>query len=83
MACLERRLKRQLTIADFTACPANRMAFAAVGRISVVEKEERHFKQREEKARRAFLRCAEQLRQLPLDFPDDDDQGWDCIWSPS
>jgi hypothetical protein len=76
MACLERRLGRLLTIGDFTVCPVNRMAYAAVGQISVVVKDD----EREEKARRSR---EEQARQLPFDSPDDDEQAWECIWSPS
>jgi hypothetical protein len=48
LACLERRLKRPLTIDDFRAAPINRQAYAAAGKLSVVlEHEQRRFQERE------------------------------------
>jgi hypothetical protein len=48
LACLERRLKRPLTVDDFTVCPRNRQAYPAAGRLSVVlEHEQRRFQERE------------------------------------
>jgi hypothetical protein len=80
---LARRLKRLLTIGDFTVCPVNRLACAAVGKISLVAKGERQF---EKTARRVRRRASqEQERQLLLDYGDDQEwEEWqDCIWSPS
>jgi hypothetical protein len=58
------------------------MAYAAAGKLSVVVKDEREFNEREQRARRAFLRSRqEQESQLLFDFPDDDDK--ETIWSPS
>jgi hypothetical protein len=49
LACLERRLRRPLTIDDFTACLVNRLAYAAAGKLSVLieheRREERHREQ--------------------------------------
>jgi len=85
LACLERRLKRLLTISDFTPCPVNRLAYAAVGEVSVVDQYERESDERAKKAWRRLRSRREQERQLPFDFwnDDDEDQDWDCIWSPS
>jgi hypothetical protein len=48
LACLERRLKRPLTIDDFRVAPINRQAYAAAGKLSVVlEHEQRGFQERE------------------------------------
>jgi hypothetical protein len=44
LACLQRRLRSALTIADFTVCSVNRQAFAATGRLTeVLEAEQRKF----------------------------------------
>ena len=83
LACLERRLKRLLTISDFTMCPANRLAYAAVGEVSVVDEYERESDERAKKAWRLLRSRREQERQLPFDFSEDEDQEWDYIWSPS
>jgi hypothetical protein len=74
LACLERRLKRTLTIDDFPACSVNRQAYAAVGKLSVVlEDEWRRWWRRQGKNRRtARLRalrvCRERAGQLLLDL---------------
>ena len=48
LACLERRLKRPLTIEDFPVSPINRQAYAAIGKLSLVlEHEQRRFQERE------------------------------------
>jgi hypothetical protein len=47
LACLERRLKRPLTLDDFTVCEINRQAYAAAGKLSIVlEHEQRGFQER-------------------------------------
>jgi hypothetical protein len=40
LACLERRLKRPLTIEDFPVSPINRQAYAAIGKLSLVLEDE-------------------------------------------
>ena len=79
------QLKRLLTISDFTMAPVNRLAFAAVGQVSVVTEHERERDEQWQKAQRRLRSRREQERQLPFDFwnDDDEDQDWDCIWSPS
>jgi hypothetical protein len=78
-----RRLKRLLTISDFTPCPVNRLAYAAVGEVSVVDEYEREHDEQAKRAWRPLRSRREQERQLPFDFSEDEDQDWDCIWSPS
>jgi hypothetical protein len=61
------------------------MTYAAVGKVSVVDEYERERDERAKKARRLLRSRRDQERQLPFDFwnDDDEDQDWDCIWSPS
>jgi hypothetical protein len=48
LACLERRLKRPLTLEDFTVCSVNRQAYAAAGKLSIVlDYEQQLFRERE------------------------------------
>ena len=48
LPCLERRLKRPLTLEDFPPVPVNRQAYAAAGKLSmVIEREELEKKQRQ------------------------------------
>jgi hypothetical protein len=51
VACLERRLKRPLTNGDFMVCPANRLAWAAAGKLSVALEDERRREQQREQLR--------------------------------
>jgi hypothetical protein len=62
LACLERRLKRQLTLADFQPFPINRQAYAAAGKLSVVLEAER----RQQELQALFLdHAAEFERHYP------------------
>jgi hypothetical protein len=70
---LASRLKRLLTISDFTPCPVNRLAYAAVGEVSVVDEYERDLDEQVKKAQRLLRSRREQERQLPFDFWNDDD----------
>ena len=56
-----------------------------MGEVSVVEESERERDEQAKKALRLLRSRWEQKRQLPFDFwnDDDEDQDWDCIWSPS
>jgi hypothetical protein len=53
--CLEHRLKRPLTIDDFTVCPVNRQAYAGAGKLSLVLEHEQRIQERQKEARRGFL----------------------------
>jgi hypothetical protein len=50
----------------FTMCPLNRLAYAAVGQVSVVDEYKRELDEQAKKARRLLRSRREQERQLPF-----------------